>query len=177
MENIFQILNGEKRWILREVLEGDLLALENGDEYKKFRSLMRISYEDHLAGKKIYLVVLCNEKIAGQIVIDCRVLKDATKSDGKTCAYLYSFRVFGPYQGQGLGTAMVKFCESFLFKKGFIRVTIAAEKNNPRALKLYERLGFRIYKEEDIPWDFLDDKGVCQKIHEPEWVLEKTLTG
>jgi ribosomal protein S18 acetylase RimI-like enzyme len=175
VENILKILNVARKWVIRSVEMKDLLFLENGDEYQKYRSLMKLSFNDHMAGKKIYLVAEVEGKIAGQIIIDKRILKDLSKSDGKTRAYIYSFRVFMPYQNQGLGTLMLQFCESLLRKTGFIYAVIAAEVKNPRALKLYERLGYKIFKQECLPWEFIDEKGVQQKISEPEWVLEKKL--
>ncbi len=175
MNEISQILDKEKAWILRSIKSSDLKNLEYGRLYRKFRKLMDLSFADNQVGKKVYLVAEIKGKIAGQIIIDWRVLKDESKSDGRTRAYLYSLRVFPPYRSRGLGTKMLNFCLNYLKSRGFAFATIAAEKKNPLALKLYERLGFKIYKEENLPWKFEDDKGVKQQVSEPEWVLEKAL--
>ncbi len=175
MNSTVEVLDKEKNWIIRSIEENDLKILEYGKLYRRYRCLMKLSFEDHRIGKKVYLVAEAGHGIAGQIVIDWRILKDETKSDGKTRAYLYSFRVFPPYQKQGLGSAMVAFCEKYLFEHGFKYATIACEKKNPDALRLYQKLGYKIFKDENVGWEFTDDNGVLQKISEPEWVLEKAL--
>lgn len=175
MDIIFQVLDKDKNWLLRSVVANDLDKLEYGRMYRKFRKLMDLSFTDHELGKKVYLVAEINNKVVGQIVIDWRLLRDETKSDGKSRAYLYSFRVFPPYRNRGLGSKMINFCLEYLRSKGFTFATIAAEKKNPLALKLYERMGFKTYKDEDLPWEFEDDKGIKHQVSEPEWVMEKLL--
>ena len=176
MITIDKILNEEKKWRIRSITDEDLDELCWGELYRPYINLMKLSLYDHKMEKKVYLVVEVDGKIAGQIIIDWRILKDETKSNGKTRAYLYSFRVFPPYRGRGLGTAMVLFCEQFLKERGFKHTTIAVEKNNPRALALYEKLGYKTYKDEDTEWDYLDDKGIIRKVKEPEWVMEKVIS-
>ncbi|MBI3980902.1 GNAT family N-acetyltransferase [Candidatus Microgenomates bacterium] len=172
---IFQILQENPPWVLRGIKNSDLKTLEWGNHFKRYRKLMRLSFEDHQAGKKVYLVAEMEGKIAGQIVIDWRILVDKEKSDGVERAYLYSLRVFPPYRNKGLGTKMILFCENFLKERNFKFVTIACERKNLRALKLYERLRFKIFKQEDTPWEFFDDQGKLRKITEPEWVLQKCI--
>ena len=175
MDNIYQIIDQEKNWVLRNIIEADLIKLEYGRMYTKFRKLMALSFNDHQLGKKVYLVVEVNNKIAGQIVIDWRLLKDESKSDGVNRAYLYAFRVYQPFRQKGLGTKMINFCSEYLKSKGFKCATIACEKKNHLGLKLYERLGFKIFKEENLPWEYEDDNGIKHQISEPEWVLVKSL--
>ena len=175
MDNIHQILDQEKNWILRNIQETDLIKLEYGRMYSKYRKLMELSYNDHQLSKKVYLVAQVNNKIAGQIVIDWRLLKDESKSDGVNRAYLYAFRVYPPFRNKGLGTKMINFCLDYLKSKNFKYATIACEKKHPLALKLYERIGFKIYKTEDLPWEFEDQKGIKHEVSEPEWVMEKEL--
>lgn len=175
MDDIHHVIDKKKQWLIRSIQETDLKKLEWGKMYRPYRKLMRKSFEDHLMGKKVYLVARVNGKITGQIIIDWRILKDLDKSDGKTRVYLYSLRVFPAFRNQGLGTTMISFCENFLQNKGFKFATIACEKKNPRAAKLYQRLGYKIFKEDNSEWKFEDHKGVIRKVNEPEWVLEKAL--
>ncbi|MBI3384843.1 GNAT family N-acetyltransferase [Candidatus Gottesmanbacteria bacterium] len=176
MINIFQIIDQEKKWPIRSVQKKDLRKLEYGLMYRRYRKLMELSFLDHQYEKKVYLVALVKNKVAGQIIIDWRILKDETKSDGKIRAYLYSLRVYPPYRSKGLGTAMILFCENFLRERGFKIATIACEKKNPRALKLYEKVGYKIFKEEESAWEFYDHNSILRKMKEPEWILEKELT-
>ena len=91
---ISQVLKENPQWILRSIKETDLKTLEWGNHFKRYRKLMRLSFEDHQVGKKIYLVVEVEGKIAGQIVIDWRGLVDKEKTGGKKRAHLYLLKNF-----------------------------------------------------------------------------------
>lgn len=175
MIDVYQFIDQEKKWLIRSVKKEDLRELEYGLMYRRYRRLMELSFLDHLEGRKVYLAASVNNHIAGQIIIDWRILKDETKSDGKTRAYLYFLRVFPPYRNRGLGTAVINFCEKFLKERNFKFATIACEKKNPRALRLYEKLGYKTFKEEETAWEFYDHTGILRKIKEPEWIMEKKI--
>lgn len=55
----------------------------------------------------------------------------------------FSISLYRPYRGQGIGTAMMHAMLSKLRDAGYTRASLSVQKENP-ALRLYERLGFRI---------------------------------
>ena len=54
-----------------------------------------------------------------------------------------SISLLRPYRGQGIGSAMIKQMLEELGDAGYVRSSLSVQKENP-ALRLYERLGFRI---------------------------------
>lgn len=57
--------------------------------------------------------------------------------------YLFGLRVLPDFQRQGIGTALVKYITSLRREQGIKEFTIAVEKDNVGARRLYERLGFK----------------------------------
>ena len=55
----------------------------------------------------------------------------------------FSISLFKPYRGHGIGGAMMRQMLGELHEAGYGRASLSVQKENP-ALRLYERLGFRI---------------------------------
>lgn len=53
-----------------------------------------------------------------------------------------NLHVTGPLQGQGIGTALIRYAEGLVRDRGLARVTIGVDEDNPRAAALYIRLGY-----------------------------------
>lgn len=57
-------------------------------------------------------------------------------------AYLLAFRVRDDFQNQGFGTRLLKTVIAELEKMGYCEFTVGVEDDNPRALHMYQALGF-----------------------------------
>lgn len=55
-------------------------------------------------------------------------------------------------RGKGYGTALIRTLEQRVVRKGFRVVELAVEQNNTSALRLYTRLGYRIYGQVEQSW-------------------------
>lgn len=55
----------------------------------------------------------------------------------------FSISLYAPYRGQGMGAAMMRALLAELRDAGYARASLSVQKANP-ALRLYERMGFRI---------------------------------
>jgi len=55
----------------------------------------------------------------------------------------FAISLYKPYRGQGIGTALMRRMLDELRDAGYVRASLSVQKANP-ALRLYERLGFRI---------------------------------
>ncbi len=162
--------------VIRPLREDDLPALEWDGAYTRFRSVFRQTYQDTLRGQRLMLVAVAGEQMVGQIFVQL-ASSEAHFADGATRAYLYSLRVRPGWQGQGIGTRLMRAAEDALRARGFSIAIIAAGKDNPGAERLYRRLGYRTFAEDPGVWYFTDVNGVPQVVEEPCWVMEKRLDG
>ena len=62
-------------------------------------------------------------------------------------AHIPQIAVANGYQGTGLGTAMLRLAIQKLRRDGFPEVSLTVTSLNARAVRLYERLGFRTFRE------------------------------
>lgn len=73
----------------------------------------------------------------------------------------FSISIYKPYRGRGIGTAMMSRMLDELLEAGYTRASLSVQKENP-ALRLYERMGFRI---------------VGDGADETEWLMVRDLCG
>jgi len=64
--------------------------------------------------------------------------------------YIEGIAVVISARGKGVGTQLINECFSMAESEGYDRVTLQVIDTNPRAQKLYERLGFKIENREKI---------------------------
>lgn len=72
----------------------------------------------------------------------------------------FSISLYRPYRGQGIGTGMMRAMLNELRAAGYARASLSVQKENP-ALRLYERLGFRIMGDgtDETEWLMVIDLG------------------
>ncbi len=159
--------------VVRDVRPTDLPLLEWFGAYAHFRRLEEGNYRDVEAGTKLWFVAEANGFPIGHVKVNLRV---SDPSRGNPRGYLFALRVFEPFQGLAVGTALVRVAEAALRARGSRYVSIAVGKDNPRARRLYERLGYSIYREEVGRWQYVDLEGRLHRMEEPEYLLDKPLT-
>lgn len=161
--------------VIRPAVEADLPKLEWEGRYLHFRNLFRRAFAEQGTGRRLLLVAAAPDgRLVGQVFIQL-YSSDAQFADGHSRAYLYSLRVREELRGQGLGTRLLRAAEAELTRRGFHVAVIAASRSNPRARRLYERLGYRVFAEDPGEWDLIDPQGESRQYHDPSWLLEKTL--
>ncbi|MCK5646028.1 MAG: GNAT family N-acetyltransferase [Anaerolineales bacterium] len=161
-------------FIIRNACSEDLPALEWEGEYRIFRRLYRRAMNEAKRGHRILLVADLIGRLIGQIFIQLHTISADPKKLPKT-GYFYSFRVRSEYRNLGVGTSLVSSAEDALRRGNFQRALIGVAKDNSDALRLYERLGYRIISEDPGEWSFIDDENEVRKIVEPTFILEKYL--
>ncbi|MEO0565771.1 MAG: GNAT family N-acetyltransferase [Chloroflexota bacterium] len=159
---------------IRPAVREDVAKLEMEGLFTKFRNIFRRAYREMNDGQRLLLVADCNETLIGRLFILFNS-SDHSIADGKTRAYLYSFFVAHTFRRMGLGTRMVTYAEETLIERGFRHVTIAVAKDNPGALRLYRRLGYRVLREDAGRWSYTDHTGRTHRVNEPCFILEKVL--
>lgn len=108
----------------------------NGVDWEK-RHRERV--ERQLRGEAEYLVALVHDYPVGHAFLSWR---------GKPTAPAYpdveDVRVYEPFRGVGIGTALLDSCEQECRDRGVERLGLSVDVENARARALYERLGYRV---------------------------------
>jgi GNAT superfamily N-acetyltransferase len=159
---------------IRPAVEADLPEMEWEGEYTQYRRVYRHVMEEMQLGRRLILVAECDGRVVGQIFIQFNAHRADIYHDSLS-AYLHAFRVRPSYRNRGIGTRLIQAAESVLRDAGYERVVIAAAVENLGARKLYERLGYRVYKSDPGCWSFIDHQGRLRRVNEPSLLLEKWL--
>jgi len=159
---------------LRLATFSDLPKLEWFGQYAHFRALFRRTYQEQLQKRRMMLVADCNNFPIGHIFLQLSESEQRI-ADGRRRVYLYSLRVMEMFQHHGIGTRLILEAEILAAEQGFTWTTIAAALDNPRARRLYERLGYRVFAEDEGKWSYVDHENRVRYVHEPCWVLEKRI--
>jgi ribosomal protein S18 acetylase RimI-like enzyme len=157
----------------RLATRADLPKLEWYGQYTHFRTVFRRTFSEQEQRRRLMLIADCGDFPIGHIFVQ---LNNRRSWDNRTRGYLYSLRVMEMFRGKGIGTRLVAEAETMLRELGYTWATIAAAKENPRARRLYERIGYKIFTEDEGEWSYIDHEGKIRNVHEPCWVLEKKLT-
>lgn len=161
----------------RFLKQEDLPALEWDGEYAHFRRLYREIYQSACQGKaQMWVADLNGVGIIGQLFVQL-VSARLELADGSTRAYIYGFRIKGPYRRYGVGSGMLKAVEADLARRKFQYATLNVGQENPDARRFYERHGYWVVGAEAGRWHYLDDQGKRHDVHEPAWRMEKRLNG
>lgn len=160
---------------VRSARAEDLPKLEWYGQYAHFRNLFRRAYREQMQDRRLMLIADCGSFPIGYVFIQLQSTHPRV-ADGCSRAYLYSFRVMEHFQNNGIGTRLLEEAEATLTQRGFQWTTIAVAKDNQRALRLYERLGYRIFADDPGTWSYTDHQGRVRQIDEPSWILEKNLS-
>lgn len=153
----------------------DLRALEWDGELIHFRQVFAAAYEQMTMRRaKIWLIGTHLQPVLGQAIVQLNSHRPEL-ADGTRRAYLYGFRVRLAYRNHGLGTLLMTRIELDLRTHGFELLTLNVAKDNPNALRLYQRLGYRIIGEEDGRWWYFDHENRRREVYEPAWRMEKIL--
>ena len=85
------------------------------------------------------VLAVVNDEIVGACWV--RTTDEYGHIDDETPSF--SISLYKPYRGKGMGSAMMRALLSELRGAGYARASLSVQKKNP-ALRLYERMGFRI---------------------------------
>mgnify|MGYP000456889477 CR=1 FL=1 len=159
---------------LRLAIRADLPKLEWFGQYTHYRTLFKRAYREQQEGRRLMLVADCNDFPIGHVFIQLQSDENAI-ADGYSRAYLYSLRVMELFRGRGIGTRLLREAEAHVRSRGFHWTTIAVAKENGGALRLYERLGYQIFRDDPGIWSYRDESNETHWVNEPCWILEKPL--
>lgn len=91
------------------------------------------------------------------------------------CPELYRLEVLEEFRGRSIGTQIISHCEKEAISRGFSTIGLGVSLNNPKASKLYHRLG---YKQLTVV-EYLDeykrqrDDGTMELVRDPcTWLIK-----
>jgi ribosomal protein S18 acetylase RimI-like enzyme len=90
-------------------------------------------------------------------------------------ATIWHVAVWGPLQGLGIGSRLMQAAEEEIARRGFRWSQLGVEKTNAAAHRLYERLGYVAFGEEDEVWPEPAADGRLIPVTHPCWLLRKDL--
>lgn len=159
---------------IRQATESDLPALEWDGEYIHFRRVYREAMKEVKKGRRVIFVAETDHQHIGQIFVN---LHSTWRNSitGLRTGYLHSFRVKPEYRNRGVGRRLILTAEDLLVERGFHRVVISVAKSNEGAMRLYQNLGYEIFRDDPGRWSFLDHNNQVQHISEPASILRKYL--
>ncbi|MDR2084470.1 MAG: GNAT family N-acetyltransferase [Bacteroidales bacterium] len=112
------------------------------------------------------LLALLNDKPVGAVWIR------TFRGEPKGCGYIdkltpeIAIAIFEQYRNQGLGTRMMNKMIALMKEKGYRQVSLSITKGNP-AIRLYERLGFKIIDENEEDFIMLLQLSKNRTIYSP----------
>ncbi len=155
--------------IIRQVTQADLPALEWDGAFLKYRRMFAELYRNAQRGHTLLWMI---ETAAGEMIGQVFVMlksSDQEAADGERRAYVFAFRVKPDWRNCGVGSHLMAFVEKDLKARGFSFVTLNVAKENPDALRLYRRLGYKVIGSKPGKWSYKDHQGRVHHEEEPAW--------
>ncbi len=154
--------NAKEIIIIRPLRKADLPALEWEGEYLHFRRVFQDVYQRIEKGMvKCWVALTQDNQMIGQVFL--QLVSDRKElADGWKRAYLYSLRVKPAWRNRGIGSKILSVLEDDLLRMNYFSLTLNVARDNEGAIRLYERLGFKIVGREDGVWSYPDHNGKWQ---------------
>jgi ribosomal protein S18 acetylase RimI-like enzyme len=160
---------------IRVVTRSDLPALEWEGELTHFRRMFADTYERTERDEAVmWIAEMPGVGVVGQLFLSLSSGRSEL-SDGLDRGYIYGVRVRAAQRNRGIGTQLMLAAETELIKRGFRYAMLNVGRDNPKAQRLYERLGYHVVAAEEGHWSYEDEKGLRRDVYEPAWRMEKAL--
>jgi ribosomal protein S18 acetylase RimI-like enzyme len=159
---------------IREANEEDLPALEWEGEFIRFRRLYRQAMEETKKGRRVILVAELNDQVIGQLFVNFHSTW-RNSFFGQHAGYLHSFRVKPDFRNLGVGRNLILKAESLIKERGYKRAVISVAQRNDAAMRLYQSVGYAVFREDPGRWSFMDHNNQVQHVIEPAYILRKSL--
>jgi ribosomal protein S18 acetylase RimI-like enzyme len=156
---------------LRACRESDLERLEWFGMFTHHRSIIRDTWQQHLAGVQEMLVVDLDGFPVAQIWVDLHKRAD------RGGAVLWAVRCLPLLSQRGIGQWMLREAEERLKARGFVLAEIGVEKHNARARRLYEQLGYHKVSELAERYSYTPPGGSEVWALADQWIMHKRLVG
>jgi ribosomal protein S18 acetylase RimI-like enzyme len=103
-----------------------------------------------------------------------RVSLDFVSHLQRGAAHLWAAHTEPGFQSRGIGTTLLLHLEGVARARGFDRIRLEVAKENGRAQRLYERLGYDVCGKEKSQWSYRDGDRIVE-VSEDRWAMEKNI--
>ncbi len=128
--------------VLRLCAREDLDDLEWFGVLREQRALIHACYERQLRGEALLLVATINGFAVGQTWVDL------IRRGSERIGVLSMVRVMPCLHNQGIGTRLVAEAERLLLLNDMLAAEVRAERDNKKARRFSERMGYALFGEE-----------------------------
>lgn len=153
---------------IRPCTADDLRGLEWYGMFSPHRPLIDAAYRRQARGEVLMLLAVAGGFPVGQAWVDF-----AARPAEAGVAVIWAVRVYPFLRGGGIGARLLAAAERAVALRGFGTAEIGVEKDNPRARRLYERLGYRPHRELLETFTYHDAQGVPVTERVDQWMLRK----
>ena len=169
LEGLRQIIlaDGARQLVVGDLCDDELAGLAWSGNPAHLRSVAA-ALQRAAQGLEDYLVVRAP---GGQPVAKMRV-DYTSEADAGVFSQL---AVMGPLQGLGIATLLIGAGEQRVRTRGRAFAALGVEDNNPRARRLYRRLGYQAAGRQHASWEYEDDDGVLRMYETTLTILRKRL--
>jgi ribosomal protein S18 acetylase RimI-like enzyme len=137
--------------------------------FTPYRELLRGAYERQLAGEVEMLVGEIGDFPIAQLWIDL------VKRCDERVGVIWALRVVPFLRRLGVGALLLSEAEAWLCEQGFVQAELGVEKDNARARRLYERLGYRHVGDVREEYSYTQQDGSRVDATADQWLLRKRL--
>jgi ribosomal protein S18 acetylase RimI-like enzyme len=155
--------------VIRQCRAEDLPALEWYGLYTPHREIIETTFQAQESGHAVMLVADVRGFPAGQAWLDF------ARKRPLGLATLWALRVFPPFQGAGLGHALMGAAERTALERGVPAVELGVDRDNPAVMAFYERLGYTRAGRERGRYSYHTPDGEEVEVPIDQWLMRKTL--
>jgi ribosomal protein S18 acetylase RimI-like enzyme len=161
------VVGGARQLAVGDLCDDDLAGLAWSGNPAHLRSVAA-ALQRAAQGLEDYLVVRAP---GGQPVAKMRA--DYTSQPGT--GVFSQLAVMGPLEGLGIATMLIGVGEERVRTRGLAFAGLGVEDDNPRARRLYERLGYQAVGRQHASWEYEDDDGVLRLYETTLTILRKRM--
>jgi ribosomal protein S18 acetylase RimI-like enzyme len=161
------LADGVRQLAVDDLCDGDMAELAWSGNPAHLRSVAAAMQRAE-EGLEDYLVVRAP---GGQPVAKMRVDYSSEADTG----VFSQLAVMDPLQGLGMATMLIGVGEQRVRTRGLAFAALGVEDDNPRARRLYERLGYRASDRQHASWEIEEDDGILQLYETTLTILRKRL--
>ena len=154
---------------IRHCARQDLSQLEWFGLYTEHRQLIEDAFRRQQAGEVIMLLADLDGFPVGQAWLDL------TARSADSVGVIWALRVFPLLRNHGIGSRLMIAAERLLFEKGYRWSELTVDQQEPRARRLYERLGYRWLGSTEGLLSYTTPEKKSVALNLQLWILRKPL--